>query len=181
MVSLSCQMVVRYELEKLVLNLYVLEPGKVEVLEAVSTDQIQKFKQALIRSGLEITENRKEIITERIIHVITEMINDAGNDLKTKLSYYLSMKLNLDYTYLANVFSEVKGTTIEHFVIMSKIEKAKQLICHKELNMTEISWRLRYSSVAHLSTQFKKITGLTPSQFKHVECNSPLRPETCEL
>ncbi|TSD68007.1 helix-turn-helix transcriptional regulator [Inquilinus sp. KBS0705] len=181
MVCLSCQMVVKHELEKLDLTLYIVESGKVEILEPISIDKIQKFKEALVRSGLELIDNRKDILIEKIIHVITEMIDYSNYDLNTTFSYYLSKKLNLDYTYLANVFSEVKGTTIEQYIISTKIQRVKQLICHKELNMTEISWKLHYSSVAHLSTQFKKITGITPSQFKHIECNSQLLPQMCEL
>ncbi|MEO7214756.1 helix-turn-helix transcriptional regulator [Mucilaginibacter sp.] len=181
MVCISCQMVVKYELEKLGLNLHTVEPGKVEIFEPVSADQILILKLALIRAGLELMDNKKNILVEKIVYAITEMIDYAHDELKTNFSHHLSEKLNHDYTYLANIFSETKGTTIEQFIILKKIQRVKQLICYNELNMTEISWKMHYSSVAHLSTQFKKITGITPSHFKHMGCNSSLHPEMCEL
>ncbi|RWY48185.1 AraC family transcriptional regulator [Mucilaginibacter gilvus] len=181
MVCMSCQMVVTYELEKLGLNLHKVEPGKVEVFEPVSADQILILKLALIRAGLELMDNKKNILVEKIVCAVTEMIDYAHDELKTNFSHHLSEKLNHDYTYLANIFSEAKGTTIEQFIILKKIQRVKQLICYNELNMTEISWKMHYSSVAHLSTQFKKITGITPSHFKHMGCNSSLHPEMCEL
>lgn len=181
MVCQRCQMVVRYELEKLDINAIIVEAGKVEILEPISIEQIKQFKIALINAGLELIDNKKNILIERIINAISEMIQYSDDTVKINFSHYLSKKLNLDYTYLANIFSEIKGTTIEHYIIINKIQRVKQLICHSELNLTEISWKLHYSSVAHLSTQFKKVTGITPSQFKHVDCNSPFRSEMCEL
>jgi AraC-like DNA-binding protein len=174
-------MVVKYELEKLGLNLYMVEPGKVEVFEPVSAEQILIFKLALIGAGLELMDNKKNILVEKIVCAITEMMDYAHDEFKTNFSFHLSKKLNHDYTYLANMFSEVKGTTIEQFIIFKKIQRVKQLICYNELNMTEISWKMHYSSVAHLSTQFKKITGVTPSHFKHMGCNGKVLPQMCEL
>jgi AraC-like DNA-binding protein len=113
--------------------------------------------------------------------VVAELIEHPEYTLNSNFSYYLSKKLNLDYTYMANVFSDSQGMTLERFVIENRIKKVKQLICHNDLSLTEISWKLQYSSVAHLSTQFKKVTGITPSQYKHVYCNSPLREQMCEL
>ncbi|MDB5004713.1 MAG: transcriptional regulator, AraC family [Mucilaginibacter sp.] len=181
MVCISCQMVVRYELEKLGLNNSAIKAGQVELLEPISIEQIDKLKTALSKAGLELTDNRKHILIEKIKAVVLEMLDYSGTALKTNFSYYLSKKLSLDYTYLANVFSEGQGITIEHYIISNKIRKVKELICYNELNLTEISWKLNYSSVAHLSTQFKKVTGVTPSRFKHIECNNPLRPSMCEL
>ncbi|WP_448699614.1 helix-turn-helix domain-containing protein [Mucilaginibacter sp. AW1-3] len=176
MVCLSCQMVVRYELEKLGISLMMVESGRVEILEPISAQQIISFKIALVTAGLELVDTRKSLLIDKILNVISDMINDTDSVLKTNFSYYLSAKLNLDYTYMANVFSENQGITIEQHIIKSRIQRVKQLICHNDLNLTEISWKLHYSSVAHLSTQFKKVTGITPSQYKHIDCNRPLRP-----
>jgi YesN/AraC family two-component response regulator len=178
---MSCQMVVKYELEKLGLNLHMVEPGKVEVFEPVSAEQVLIFKLALIRAGLELMDNKKNILVEKIVCAITEMMDYAHDEFKTNFSYHLSKTLSHDYTYLANIFSESMGTTIEQFIILKKIQRVKQLICYNELNMTEISWKMHYSSVAHLSTQFKKVTGITPSHFKHMGCNSEFLPQMCEL
>jgi AraC-like DNA-binding protein len=159
---------VQYELEKLNLYCTSIELGKAEVAGTVSLEQIKDIRAALLRSGLQLMDNKKDILIEKIKNVIIEMVHYSDDQLKTNFSNYLSSKLNLDYTYLANVFSEVVGTTIEHFIICHKIELVKQLLGYNELNLTEISWKLHYSSVAHLSTQFKKVTGVTPSSFKHL-------------
>jgi len=177
----SCQMVVRYELEKLGINLMLVEPGRVELLEPISTQQMTSFKLALIKADLELIDTRKSVLVDKILNVISDLVNFSTIALKTNFSLYLSSKLKLDYTYMANVFSENQGITIEQFIIQSRIQRVKQLICHNDLSLTEISWMLHYSSVAHLSTQFKKVTGITPSQYKHVDCNGPLRPAMCEL
>lgn len=181
MVCLRCQMIVKYELEKLNINLMLVEAGRVEILEPISIQQIASFKIALINADLELVDTRKNVLIDKIINAISEMINYSDGALKINFSYYLSEKLNLDYTYMANMFSDNQGTTIEQFIIMRKIQKVKQLICHNDLNFTEISWKLHYSSVAHLSTQFKKVTGITPSQYKHICCNSLLRQQMWEL
>ncbi|MCC8426432.1 AraC family transcriptional regulator [Mucilaginibacter sp. UR6-11] len=165
-------MVVKFELEKLDLHCISIELGRAEIEETLSADQISKLKAALLKAGLELTDDRKTILIEKIKTVILEMINNFDEPLKTNFSNYLSKKLNLDYTYLANVFSDTQGSTIENFVIINKIRRVKELICNQELTLTQISWKLHYSSVAHLSTQFKKVTGVTPSHFKYTECNS---------
>ncbi|WP_255563539.1 helix-turn-helix domain-containing protein [Mucilaginibacter rivuli] len=153
-----------------------VEAGRVEIFEEMSVKQLELFKLALKEADLELVDNRKNILIDKIINVICEMINHSEVVIKTNFSYHLSKKLNLDYTYMANVFSETQGITIEQFIIQNRIQKVKQLICHNDLNLTEISWQLHFSSVAHLSTQFKKVTGITPSQYKHIDCNKPLRP-----
>lgn len=181
MSCLSCQMVVKYELEKLGINLMVVRSGQVEILEPISILQIENFKLALLKADLELVENPRSLLIDKIINVITDMINYSDSAFKVNFSYYLSRKLNLDYTYMANIFSESQGTTIEQFIIQHKIEKVKQLICSNDLNLTQISWKLHYSSVAHLSTQFKKVTGITPSQYKHIDRKGTLRPAMCEL
>ena len=174
MVCLRCRMVVKYELEKLGLNCISVEVGWVETEGPISIEQIRKIKIALLKAGLELIVDKKSILIERIKNIISGVVNHSDHPLKTNFSYYLSKELGLDYTYLANLFSEVEGSTIEHYIIMNKIRRVKELICDKELNLTEISWKLHYSSVAHLSTQFKKVTGVTPSYFKYIECNMPI-------
>ena len=181
MVCLRCRMVVKAELEKLGLYCISVEPGQVEVLGTLSDNQMRYFKLALLNAGLELIEDRKNILIEKIKSIVLDMIDNSDHPLKTNFSFYLSETLNLDYTYLANLFSVMQGVTIEHFIIANKIRRVKELICSKELNLTEISWKLNYSSVAHLSTQFKKVTGITPSHFKYIECTGTLLPEMCEL
>jgi AraC-like DNA-binding protein len=169
MVSLRCKMIVKDELKKLGLQYVSLDLGVVDILEEITEEQREQFKIALLKSGLELLDNQKAILIEKIKGVIIEMIH--YNEELPKVNYpdYISEKLHYDYTYLANTFSEVKGTTIQQFIIMHKIEKVKELLLYDELNLTEISYKLHYSSVAHLSTQFKKITGLSPSYFKKMK------------
>jgi AraC-like DNA-binding protein len=180
MVCLRCRMVVKSELERLGLYCISVETGQAEVLGPLSHNQLHSFKVALLAAGLELVEDRKDILIERIKTVVLDMIDNSEQPLKTNFSFYLSKMLNLDYTYLANVFSAMQGITIEHFIITNKIRRVKELICSREYNLTEISWKLNYSSVAHLSTQFKKVTGVTPSHFKY-ECAAALLPAMCEL
>lgn len=177
MVCFRCKMAVKFELEKLGLHCTLVELGRAETMEDISTEQIKQIKMALLQSGLELMDNKKSILIERIKNVIVEMVHYSDNQLKTNFSNYLSSKLNLDYTYLANIFSETQGTTIEHFIILHKIQRVKELIGYDELSLTEISWKLNYSSVAHLSTQFKKVTGITPSHYKQLEHISQLELE----
>lgn len=169
MVSLRCKMVVKDAFKKLGLHYVTVNLGEVNVLEDITDKQREKLKIILLKSGLQLMEDKKAILIERIKNVIVEMVHYADDPPKTNFSSFLSEKLKYDYTYLANIFSETQGTTIEHFIIMHKIEKVKELIIYNELNLTEIAWKLRYSSVAHLSSQFKKITGLTPSYFKSLK------------
>jgi AraC-like DNA-binding protein len=166
MVSIRCKMVVKSELKKLGLHYANLELGTVEVLEDITTQQREELKTGLLKSGLELMEDKRAILIEKIQNVIVEMVHYEDELPKVNFSDYLSEKLNHDYTYMANLFSETKGITIEHFIILHKIERVKELILYDELTLSEIAWRLHYSSVAHLSNQFKKITGLTPSYFK---------------
>jgi AraC-like DNA-binding protein len=169
MVSLRCKMVVKDAFKKLGLHYVTVNLGEVNVLEDITGKQREKLKAILLKSGLQLMDDKKAILIERIKNVIVEMVHYADDPPKQNFSAFLSEKLKYDYTYLANIFSETQGTTIEHFIIMHKIEKVKELIIYNELNLTEIAWKLRYSSVAHLSSQFKKITGLTPSYFKSLK------------
>lgn len=168
MVSLRCKMVVKAELKKLGLHYVIVDLGMVEVLEDMTAEQRDQLKKNLLHSGLELLDDHQAILVEQVKGVITEMIHYNDEVPKVNYSEYISQKLNYDYTYLANVFSEVKGITIQQFIIMNKIEKVKELLFYDELSLTEIAYRLHYSSVAHLSNQFKKVTGLTPSFFKQM-------------
>lgn len=166
MVSSRCIMIVKAALNELGIVFRSVELGVVEVMEPLTPVQYGQLQSALLPSGLELMEDRKAILIEKIKHVIIEMLYDADELPKLKNSAYIADKMQQDYTYLSNLFSEVTGTTIEHFIIALKIERAKELLLYDELNLTEISYKLNYSSVAHLSNQFKKVTGLTPSFFK---------------
>jgi AraC-like DNA-binding protein len=169
MVSLRCKMVVKEELRKLGLHFIVVDLGEIEIMEDISDQQREELKTALLNSGLELMDDKRAVLIEKIRNVIVEMIHYADELPKINYSDYISEKLNYDYTYLSNLFSEVKGITIQQFIITHKIERVKELLLYDELNLTEISYRLQYSSVAHLSNQFKKVTGLTPSQFRHLK------------
>lgn len=169
MVCIRCKMVVKDELTKLGLHYTIVELGEVEILENISPSQHDQFKTALLKSGLELMDDKKSVLIEQIKNVIVELIHYSEEPLTMNFSNFLSQKLNHDYTYLANLFSEVQGTTIEKFIITHKIERVKELLVYNELNLTEIAYLMHYSSVAHLSTQFKKITGLTPSHFKQLK------------
>ena len=168
MVSLRCKLMVKQELEKLGLHCVIVELGCIEIKENISDEQKQQLKSNLAMSGLELLDDRKGILVEKIKNVIIEMIHYSDEVPKVNYSDYISEKLGYDYTYLSNMFSEVKGITIQHFIINHKIERAKELILYDELDLTEIAFKLHYSSVAHLSNQFKKVTGQTPSFYKKI-------------
>jgi AraC-like DNA-binding protein len=169
MVSLRCKMLVKEELKNLGIHYIVVDLGMVEILEDITPVQLEKLRIALLKSGLELMDDKKSILIERIKNVIIELIHYSDVVPKVNFSDFLSEKLGYDYTYLANTFSEVKGITIEHYIIANKIERVKELLIYDELNLTEISYLMNYSSVAHLSNQFKKVTGLTPTYFKQLK------------
>ena len=169
MVSLRCKMVVKDALNDLGLHYIMIDLGIVEISEELTEDQREKLKKALLVSGLELMDDKKSIIIEKIKNVIIEMVHYSDEMPKVNYSEYISQKLGQDYTHMSKIFSEVKGITIEHFIIFHKIEKVKELLLYDELNLTQISYILDYSSVAHLSKQFKKVTGLTPSYFKQLK------------
>ncbi len=166
MVSLRCKMVVKLELEKLNLDYIGLELGMVEIVETISPEDLENLKAGLLASGLVIMDDKKSILIEKIRNIIQDMIHHSEELPNVNHSVYISEKMGHSYTYLSNIFSEVKGITIQQFIIINKIERVKELILYNELNLTQISEKLHYSSVAHLSSQFKKVTGLTPSYFK---------------
>ncbi|MBW8201715.1 helix-turn-helix domain-containing protein [Flagellimonas abyssi] len=169
MVSSRCKMVVRQELQKLGLHYANVDLGTVEILENITDLQREQLHKNLKVFGLELLDDKRKIIIEKIKSVIIEMIHYSEEMPKVNYSDYISEKLGYDYTYLANTFSEVKGITIQQYIILHKIERVKELLLYDEVNLTEISYMLHYSSVSHLSNQFKKVTGLTPSFFKKLK------------
>ncbi|WP_273276235.1 helix-turn-helix domain-containing protein [Maribacter polysiphoniae] len=169
MVSLRCKMVVKQELQKLGLQYVNVDLGTIEILENITDTQREQLRKNLKAYGLVLLDDKRNIIIERIKAVIIEMIHYSDELPKVNYSDYIGEKLGYDYTYLANIFSEVKGITIQQFIIINKIERVKELLLYDELNLTEISYKLNYSSVSHLSNQFKKVTGLTPSYFKKLK------------
>jgi AraC-like DNA-binding protein len=169
MVSLRCKMLVKSELEKLGLTCVSVDLGMVDIKEEISKEQLEILDKNLKKSGLELLDDKKNILVEKIKAVIVEMIHYSDVVPKVNDSDYISEKLDYDYTYLSNTFSEVKGITIQQYIILHKIEKVKELLIYDELSLTEIAHKLHYSSVAHLSNQFKKVTGLTPTYFKELK------------
>ena len=168
MVSNRCKMAVKVELRKLGMHFIVVDLGEVEIMENISSEQRELLKAGLFESGIELMEDKKAVLIEQIKSAIIDMIHHPDEKLKMKFSVFISEKLNHDYTYLSNLFTEVHGTSIIQFIIAHKIERIKELIIYDEMNITEISYMMNYSSVAHLSNQFKKETGLTPTQFKNL-------------
>jgi AraC-like DNA-binding protein len=166
MVSARCKKAVKTELKKLGLHFIVVELGEVEIMEEISSEQRLQLKIALLDSGLELMDDKRAVLIAKIKKSIIDMIYHSDEKIKVNISGYLSETLKMDYTYLSNLFSEVQGTTIEQFIIFHKVERIKEMIIYDELSITDIAWKMNYSSVAHLSNQFKKVTGLSPSHFK---------------
>jgi AraC-like DNA-binding protein len=169
MVSTRCKMMVKEALKKLGLHFIVVDLGVVEVMEVLSDNQKEALRVMLLNAGLELMDDKKAMLIEKIKKVIIEMVHYSDELPKTNFSDFISKKLDYDYTYLANLFSEVQGSTIEQYIISHKVERIKELIVYGEMNITEIANNMNYSSVAHLSSQFKKATGLTPSHFKQLK------------
>lgn len=165
MVSNRCKLLVKEELKKLGLHFILIDLGEVELMEPISDELIAQLKTALLASGLELIDDKKAVLVEKIKNVIIELVHHSEEVPKVNYSDYISEKLNYDYTYLSNTFSEIKGITIQQFIIVHKIERVKELLVYNELSLTEISYKMHYSSVAHLSNQFKKVTGLSPSHY----------------
>ena len=161
-------MLVREELKKLGLH-FIVDMGVADIMEDLTPEQRETIREALFISGLELMEDKKSLLIEKIKKVIIEMIHFSDDQVKVNFSDFLSEKLGYDYTYMANLFSEIQGITIEKFIISHKIERVKELIIYDELTLTEIAWKMHYSSVSHLSNQFKKSTGLSPSHFKNMK------------
>lgn len=168
MVSLTCKMIVKKELKKLGLHYIIVGLGEAEIMETISDEQIVLLKSSLHHWGLELMDDKRAILIERIKDLIIEMVY-SDEPMKIKMSNYLSEQLHHNYTALSNLFSEVQGMTIEHFIIIHKVERIKELIIYGELSISEIAWKMNYSSLAHLSNQFKKVTGLSPLHFKELK------------
>jgi AraC-like DNA-binding protein len=169
MVSNRCKMVVRMALKELGVHFVMLELGEVEIMERLTSEQRDSLKITLEDAGLELIDDKRSILIEKIKSTLIDMVHHAEDTVRVNISDYLGEKLNHNYTYLANIFSQVQGISIEQFIILHKVEKIKELLMYGELNISEISYKLNYSSTAHLSTQFKKVTGLTPTQFKQLK------------
>ena len=164
---MRCKMIVRDELTRLELHFGTVELGEVEITEDLSAQQYGQLRLALGKSGLELMDDQKGVLIEKIKQIIIEIIHYSEEPLSINLSEYLSRKLHRKYAPLATLFSEVQGITIEKFFINQKIERVKELLVYDKLTLTEIAFKMNYSSVSHLSAQFKKVTGLTPSYFTH--------------
>jgi len=163
-------MAVKSELKKLGLHFIVVGMGEIEIMEDLTPELREQLQTGLRSFGLELMDDKRAMLIEKIKNIIIDLVHHTADEIiKTNFSDYLSEKLTHDYTYLANMFSEVKGITIQQFMIVHKIERVKELMMYDEMNLTEISNKLHYSSVAHLSNQFKKVTGFTPSHFKKMK------------
>jgi AraC-like DNA-binding protein len=162
-------MAVKSELEKLGLHHTRVDLGETEIMEDLSAEELDNLNISLKMIGLELLDDKKTILVEKIKAIIIELVYYNKCQIRINLSDYLCERLNHNYTYLSNLFSEIKGTSIENFYLSNKIERAKELLIYDELNLTEIAYKLQYSSVAHLSNQFKKMTGLTPTHFKKLK------------
>lgn len=170
MVSQRCIKVVENALQASGILYKCINLGEVELLEPeLFGSKKENLNKILLECGLELLYEKRMTTVEKIKNCIIEMVHNSNELPKIKLSIYLSKKLNLNYTYLSNLFKEVTGMTIQHFIVLHKIEKAKELILYDELTLNEITHQLQYSSVAHLSTQFKQVTGITPTHFKKVK------------
>ena len=166
MVSLRCKLMVQSKLIELGIGYASIELGEVILLHPISAEMKNTLKKELHKSGLELMFDKKSMLIEKIINIIIERVHYSVFLPDVNFSDYLSEKMNMNYHKMAEIFSKTKGITIEHFIILHKVEKIKELIIYDELTLTEISYKLHYSSVAHLSRQFKQVTGLTPSFFK---------------
>ena len=166
MISNPCKMFVKQELTKLGISYNSVELGEVDVSEKLSYNQKELLKSSLKNYGLEVVDDRRTVLVEKIKAIIVDLVYYSGDSANMKLSYILSEKLQLNYNYLAKVFTEEMGITVEKYIILQKIEHIKELMMYGEMNMTQIASKLSYSSVAHLSNQFKKVTGQTPGQYK---------------
>lgn len=166
MVCDRCIMAVKTELNKLGLNPIGIALGEVELAQTLTTAQSEALSNALNELGFEILGDKKQQLAEKVKALIITLVHTAETPLKVNLSTYLSNQLYLEYTSISNAFSEIEGTTIEKYYISQKIESAKELLTYNEKSLSEIAFLLNYSSVAHLSAQFKKVTGQTPSAYK---------------
>ena len=171
MVCNRCIMVVKNELEKLGFQTLNISLGEVELKNDLTETEKTDLDNHLKTFGFELIDDKKSRLIGQIKSLIIELVHQQNSDLKTNLSDFLISRLHHDYTYLSNLFSEVEGTTIEKYFIAQKIEKVKELLVYDELSLSEIAYKMNYSSVGYLSNQFKKVTGLTPTHFKNIKEN----------
>jgi AraC-like DNA-binding protein len=169
MVSNCCKIAAKEAFKELGFHFVIAELGEVEVMETVTSEQREILRASLLKSGMQLMDDKRSVLIEKIKNVIIDMVHYSDELIKTNFSDFLSAKLSHDYTYMSNLFSEIQGTTIEQYIISHKVERIKELIIYGELNITEIAWKMNYSSVAHLSNQFKKVTGLSPTHFKNLK------------
>jgi AraC-like DNA-binding protein len=179
MISSRCKILVRDLLNEMGLHFIMIELGEVDVMENISNSQREYLRSELQNAGLELMEDKRTILLEKIKYTILDVINNRDEDKRLNFSHYLSEKLGYNYNYLASIFSEASGTTIEQYMIVQKIERVKELISYEELSIAEIAWKMNYSSAAHLSNQFKKVTGFSPSQFKNLKNKNVLLWAKC--
>jgi YesN/AraC family two-component response regulator len=173
MVSNRCKMIVKSELDEFGFHYILEELGEVEIMEDLTEAQRNLLNSNLEKSGLGLLDDKKRVLIEKIKNIIVELVYYVEEQPKINLSDLLSEKLNYDYTYLANLFSENQSITVEHFFLAHKIERVKEFLVYDEFSLTEIAYKMHYSSVAHLSNQFKKMTGLTPSNYKLLRLRRP--------
>jgi AraC-like DNA-binding protein len=166
MVSIRCVSAVKKVLKDCNIHPENTQLGEIEIPDSTNKDQLSLLESKLKAIGFELMEDKKAQMIEKTINVIIDMIHNQEDNPKMNYSEYISQKIHFDYTYISNVFSHLKGMTIQHFIILHKIERIKELIIYNELTISEIAWKMNYSSAAHLSNQFKKMTGLSPSTFK---------------
>ena len=171
MVCSRCIMVVKTHFENQSLRLLSVNLGEVEIVEALSKVQLSQLNSSLKSLGFELIDDKKSQTIEKIKNTIVTLVHHSDHELKTNLSAFITSHINQDYHYLSNLFSEVEGTTIEKYFITQRIEKVKELIVYDELTLSEIAYRLGYSSIGYLSNQFKKVTGFTPTYFKTLKDN----------
>jgi YesN/AraC family two-component response regulator len=169
---MRCKMIVADEVAKLGLHITQIELGQADIIEVISIEQLGQIRSGLLKSGLELIDDPKNILIEKIKKLIIELVHYAEEPLSINLSGYLAQQLHYNYTYLANIFSETQGSSIEKLFIQHKIERVKELITYNQLTLTEIAYKMHYSSVAHLSSQFKKVTGNTASHYKKQKVNT---------
>ena len=169
MVSQRCKMIVKEALKELGVHFVMVELGEAEIMEEISDAQREQLKSALLNSGLELMDDKRTILIEKIKAIVIELVHYTESLPNINYSDFISEKLGYNYNYLSNLFSDVKGITIQQFIINHKVERIKELIIYDELTMSEIAWKMNYSSVAHLSNQFKKMTGVSPSHFKQLK------------
>jgi len=171
MVCNRCIMVVKNVFEDLGYTPVNISLGEVETVNTINDKDLDKLRNTLVGFGFELIDDTKSRIIEKIKNTIIQLIHHSSKDSKENYSSYIESQLHKDYSYLSSLFSEVEGTTIEKYIILQKIEKVKELLVYDELTLSEIAYKMGYSNVSYLSSQFKKVTGLTPSHFKQVKEN----------